>query len=117
MCSGFNGLTPFLSEHTQYNHLISLENSKLRHISPKLTTIIIRIPQGSLQGPVLFNLHIHDIDCEVPHASFTKYADDTLVVILAKALVELCSQVLLDLNDWFIENSFQFNLKKKIRIH
>ena len=62
------------------------------------------IPQGSILGPLLFNIHVHDIFCFVREDWITNYAEDTTPYTINKKYVELVGALQLNsrtLLDWF----------------
>ena len=72
------------------------------------------VPQGSVLGPLLFLIHISDIDGDLNHVSASSFADDTRVIMVLEH-PEDCSKMQDDLNkvyDWADENNMQFNGKK-----
>ena len=40
-------------------------------------TMTTRVPQGSLLGPLLFNMYVNDLNCFVSNTCLRLYADDT----------------------------------------
>ncbi|KAK3894888.1 hypothetical protein Pcinc_001384 [Petrolisthes cinctipes] len=44
-----------------------------------VSSVVSGIPQGSVLGPLLFLIHIHDIDHDITHSTITSFADDTRI--------------------------------------
>ena len=64
-------LKNYLSDRDQYVHLGNFK-SQYHNIS-------CGIPQGSVMGPLLFNIVINDIPSATKNFDFVMYADDTSV--------------------------------------
>ena len=76
--------------------------------------VVSGVPQGSVLGPLLFLIHISDIDSGITHATVSSFADDTRVFMRAKT-GEQKEQLQKDLNsiyEWTTTNNMLFNGNK-----
>ena len=53
------------------------ERVKLDGVHSTWRTIKTGVPQGSLFGPLLFNMHVNDLNYFITNTSLRLYADDT----------------------------------------
>ena len=73
------------------------------------------IPQGSILGPLLFNLYINDIEKFSPLSTKILYADDTNIFLSGKNMQQLFSTMnseLAKLTDWLLANKLSLNVSK-----
>ena len=102
-----NLLKSYLSGRTQ--------QVKLNGIVSSWSAIKKGVPQGSILGPLLFNVFINDIFYFLEHGTLYNYADDNTVSFSTPDLDKLIqilqseSQILLN---WFHENCMQANPDK-----
>ena len=80
----------------------------------QITEVVSGVPQGSVLGPLLFLIHITDINSSVTHSSVRSFADDTRIQC---EITDINSAVRLqdDLNAiyaWAEENNMSFNNSK-----
>ena len=78
------------------------------------TNIEIGVGQGTILGPILFNLYIHDL---APNLNCTtiQFADDTSLIITARNEIELkikAEEELHKLYEWFRSNGLTINAEK-----
>ena len=72
-------------QKVQINNKFSLERK-----------VIARVPQGSIDGPLLFNLIINDLVFFIQYSVLSNYADDNNLFVLEKNKEDIKSLLLLD---------------------
>ena len=77
--------------------------------------IIAGVPQGSIVGPLLFNIFLNDIFYFENRSFLSIYADDNVLYVFGSNLDEVkqnLSQDLLKLSEWFYKNCMILNPEK-----
>ena len=78
-------------------------------------TIGLGVPQGSILGPLPFNVYINSLATAVTKSELIMYADDAVLVITASTSRELMDALRHDFNEisnWYISNKLTVNVKK-----
>ena len=77
------------------------------------------VPQGSVIGPLLFLIHVSDIDFKLQHSEAASFADDTRL-IKSVGTADDCTNFQADLDsiyEWAESNKMTFNTSKFVHIH
>ena len=80
-----------------------------------ISTTSCGVPQGSILGPLLFNIYINDITDLPLKGSIQLYADDTLILYKAGDMSELQAMMQYDIDiiyNWLISNKLSINESK-----
>ena len=73
------------------------------------------VPQGSIQGPLMFVLSINDIDIYLKCCEIILYADDTVIYYADKTCEKIEEQLNHEMeliSNWFVQNNLVVNLKR-----
>ena len=102
--TGLNLIHNYLSNRTKINSLYS-----------DWYDIIRGVPQGSILGPLLFNLFINDLFLFIERTNICNFADDNTIYSCQNDLNNIFEDLRYDmvtLLRWFKENSMKVNPKK-----
>ena len=91
------------------------QRTKVNNSFSSWSKIKTGVPQGSILGPLLFNIYLNDIFYCVKNSDITNYADDTTPYSMDTTLDALLNSLEKDsstLIKWFSDNYFQPNADK-----
>ena len=91
------------------------QRTKINKSFSEWTNITSGVPQGSILGPLLFNIYLNDIFYFIHNCDLANYADDTTPYSIQKNLDDLFQCLYKDtsvLIKWFKDNYLQLNPDK-----
>jgi hypothetical protein len=104
-----------------FNYLIERKQFvQINEQQSEVVSVQFRVPQGSILGPVLFNLYANDLKIDLECSSY-QYADDTTLYRHSLPLkINECTEKLQDamttLENWAAESNLVLNEKKTKQI-
>ena len=114
----------YLEDRYQYTVITKYAQSKnemlATKVSSELKNVTRGVPQGSILGPLLFNIYINDLPNSSTICDFILYADDTNILLSDKNMQTLENKfkaIMDSTNTWFKNNQLVINNEKTKYLH
>ena len=99
-----------------YNYLSERkQRTRINNIFSEEETLLSGVPQGSILGPLLFNIYMNDIFLFIPGINIANYADDTTPHATSEtvdSLVQILEDSTNNIINWFRSNYMKSNEDK-----
>ena len=109
----------YLQDRHQYTVITKYTSSKTESIATKVSSELKKVtrgvPQGSILGPLLFNIYINELPKNNTISDFILYADDTNILFSDKntqILENKFQTIMQSTNTWFKNNQLVLNKEK-----
>ena len=92
-----------------------LQRSKINNFFSELGKVLAGVPQGSILGPLLFNIFLNDIFLSLQKCDLANYANDSTLYPSDKSISNIMNSLSHDFNilsKWFYNNFMVLNPDK-----